>query len=357
MDVMILATDLNGVGKLIYNYLYHWVQSWGSNVSWIGAFGITVILFTVILKLITSPLDVWQKLLARKNAKKMEAMKPELDKIAKQCGSNRDLLAVKQREVYKKYKYSMFGACLPMIVTLVVFFVVFSGFNSAVRHHNSKVFDDLSEVYDTAYSARVEELQGQGLSNDELVEEGTAAAEAAVLEAYRPERFLLTTNIFMPDNWKQPIPSINEFAGTGWGKLGVTGVDKARYEQVMKPLIEHYNKTESGKKQWNGYLILPIVALLLSIVSSRLVRPPEQPSVPGPQGEEQAKAQKSQAKMMALIMPIMMGVLSLFYSTAFALYMVISNLITTTFNLIFNLISKRLDAKAKDKYMSVTIKK
>lgn len=357
MDVMMLATGLNWIGKLIYDNLYGWVQTWGNDFSLIGGFGVTVILFTVFLKIATSPLDIWQKVLARKNSKKMEAMKPELDKITKQCGSNREMLMMKQREVYKKYKYSMFGACLPTIVTLVVFFVIFSGFNSAVRYHNSKVYDDLREVYHTAYQAKADEIKGQGLTESESYKQSIEAAEQAVLAAYKPERFLLTKNIFMPDTWKSPIPGVNEFIGTGIGKLGITdGVDKDEYEQVMKPIVEHYNYTESRKKQWNGYLILPIVALALSILSSKLVRPPEQPAVAG-QTEEQAKMQKSQAKMMMFVMPIMMGVFALFYSTAFALYMVVSNIITTAFNLTFNLVSKAVDAKEKDKYLSTTIKK
>jgi len=46
----------------------------GESVS----FGWTVVLFTVILRLILSPLDVWQKLIARKNSKAMKKMKPQL---------------------------------------------------------------------------------------------------------------------------------------------------------------------------------------------------------------------------------------------------------------------------------------
>ena len=56
MDIMSLATELNLVGKLIYNYLFSWIQTWGSGSDVIGAFGITVIFFTLFLKIATSPL-------------------------------------------------------------------------------------------------------------------------------------------------------------------------------------------------------------------------------------------------------------------------------------------------------------
>lgn len=356
MDFMILATELNWIGKLIYNNLYDWVQGWGSGYELIGAFGITVILFTLFLKLITLPMDFWQKLLARKNTQKMEIMKPELDRINKQCGENKQLQMQKQRELYKRHKYSAFSACLPTIVTLAIFLIVFGGFNSAVRYHNSVVFDNLNEVYETAYAAELANIESDNVSGEEKIAQATAAAESAVLNAYKPEKFFLTTNIFMPDTWKNPIPDVSTYSGTGMGKLGITEMTSTQYNKVMNPIIKKYNYTDSGKSKWNGYLILPIIAFALSVLSTKLIKPADQPAIAG-QTEEQIKAQKSQAKMMTFIMPLMMGVFSLFYSTAFTLYMVVSNVFTTLFNLGFNIIIKQIDAKKKEQMLSTTIKK
>ncbi len=356
MDIMSLATELNFMGKFVYEVLYKWVLTWGIDGKVIGAFAVTVILFTLILKIITSPLDVWQKLISRSNAKKMEVMKPELDKINKLYANDRNVLATKQREVYQKYKYSAFKACLPTIVTLVVFMVVFSGFNSAVKYHNSVVFDNLQNVYETTYSASYEAAVSAGKDDVTAAEEATVSAETAVVDAYELERFLLTNNIFMPDTWKSPIPDVSTYAGTGMGKLGITEVDKTTYEKVMQPIIDEYNFNEKGKSAWNGYLILPVLVGVLSIVSSKLVKPPEQPQVAG-QTEEQAKMQQSQAKMMQYLMPIMMAVFSLFYSAAFSLYMFVSSLFSFTFNVVWNLVQKKYDAKERDLIMSTTVKK
>lgn len=357
MDAMILAVELNSIGKLIYNVLYGWVKSWGSDFALIGAFAITVILFTVFLKTALLPLDLWQKQMGRKNAKKMEMMKPEMDKVTKQCGDNRELLMQKQREIHKKYKYSAFSACLPALVTMVVFFVVFSGFNSAVKYHNYKTFEDLNEIRISVYQEEITALKGEA---DEPTEAQVAAAEKkaadAVLAAYKPEQFLLTTNIFMPDTWKQPIPTKEQFSGTGFGNLGITDVDGNDYDATMRPIIEKYNTNEKGKNVWNGYLILPILAFALSIISSKLIKQPEQPQMAG-QSADQAKMAQSQAKMMTYMMPLMMGVFSLFYSTAFALYMVVSNLYSTVFSILFNVFSKKADAKEKDRILSTTLKK
>ena len=333
MDFMSLATDLNLIGKLVYNVLYKWVLSWGVESDLIGPFALTVIVFTVFLTLLTMPLDIWQKLISRSNARKMEAMKPELEKVNALYANDKATLMQKQRELYSKYKYSATKACLPMLVTMILFFVVFGGFNSAVKHYNSS-----------------------GLSAEEAVAAATAAAENAVAEAYKPEKFLLTQNIFMPDTWADPIPDASTYAGTGMGKLGITDVDSAVYEKVMKPLIEKYNVTEKGKSAWNGYLILPVLVLVLSFVSSKLIKSPDQPQMAG-QSEEQVKMQQNQMKMMSFVMPVIMGVFSLFYSTAFSLYMFIRSFLNLAFNMTWNIVQKKRDTKEREYIMSTTVKK
>lgn len=356
------ATDLNLIGKFIYNVLFGWVQTWSDSWNLVGAFAVTVILFTVILKIVTSPLDLWTKNISRKNQKKMLVMKPELDKITKQCGDNKELLMQKQRALYKKHKYHQFGACLPQLVVMVLFIVIFTGFNSAVRYHNSVTYEKLSAVYSAGLDSDEARDAGQA-AYDKAIAEGKTAIEAtnlkeeakiviaenAVLNAYEPDRFFLTVNIFTPDNWSNPIPSAGDFSGTGIGKLGIPNIDATDYNQVMRPLYEKYNT------RWNGYLILPILALLLNILSTKLMKPADQPQVAG-QTEAQMKQQQQQMKMMQYMMPIIMVVFALFYSAAFTLYMVMNSLLTTVFNISYNLITKRIDKKAIDRYEATTIK-
>lgn len=330
----------NAIGDLIYKYLYGWVVTWSNDWSVIGAFSVTVIMFTLFLKVATSPLDIWQKVSMRKNAKKMEQMRPELEKVQKQCGSNRQLLMQKQREVYKKNKYSMFGSCLPMIVTMVVFFIIFGGYNAAVSKHTKITFEAIDKVYNEVFYAE----ENAALSDAER----TKKAEEAVIAEYDAnykESFFWVKNIFSADGWAKAIPD------KGTAAKNIPNLNTAEYEKVMKPLMDKYN---GG---WNGYLILPIIVLLLNVASMFLNKQQtQQPAMPG-QTEEQIKAQKSQAKIMQFIMPIMMFGFALFYSAAFTLYMAINMVFTTVINLVYNLITKKKDAAEKDRILSTTFKK
>ncbi|MFA6865945.1 MAG: membrane protein insertase YidC [Clostridia bacterium] len=366
MDVITLLGSAIGdaIGKLMYNNLYEWVATWSSNWTLVGAFSVTVIIFTLFLKVIVSPLDVWQKVVTRKNAKKMEEMKPELDKVTKQCGANKELLMQKQRAVHKKYGYSTLSSCLPMIITMAVFFIVFAGFNSAVGMQQQTEYQRLEKVYDTAVSLEYESLVEdgtceeietngiitykpllEGTTEQSIIDSARKSGEQAVLDNEKLEKFFFTKNIFVADTWKSVIPSAADFSNS----RSKIDVDPGKYDRVMSPLMDKY----SG--QWNGFLMLPIVAFLINIASMKLNKMPEQPAMMG-QTEEQQKAQKSQQKLMQYMMPVMMLVFAVMYSAAFTLYMVVNAALTTLFNLGFNIVAKRKDAIEKEKMLSTTVK-
>ncbi|MBO7221686.1 MAG: YidC/Oxa1 family membrane protein insertase, partial [Clostridia bacterium] len=108
----------------------------------IGNIGWTVVVFTIILKVAFSPLDVWQRIANRKNAKAMERMKPQLEVLQAKYGNDKQKFQQEQMALYKRERYSMFGSCLPMIVTMVMFFVIFAGFREMVGWKYASDYQD-----------------------------------------------------------------------------------------------------------------------------------------------------------------------------------------------------------------------
>ena len=108
-----------------------------------------VVLFTVILKVITLPFDFISRSSMRKNSLKMEEMRPELEKLQKQYADNKDLYNQKMMALYKKNGYSMFGSCLPTIITLVIFIVAINAFNDYSRFQNHEYFYDMTVSYNS----------------------------------------------------------------------------------------------------------------------------------------------------------------------------------------------------------------
>ena len=209
----------------------------------IAVFGWSVVAFTVILKLVLSPLDIWQKVISRRNAKAMERMRPQLEALAEKYGDDKQRYQQEQMALYKKEKYSMLGACLPSLITLVVFFVVFTGFREMVGYQ-------FAQDYVTSYNVfeqTMEEELGEGWESYDKTESNAVAyndavdkAQTAVYEFYfSPERtekrgFLWIKNIFVSDNWQDGVPDYLVATGQeGFGMSRITGVMKDEYELVM----------------------------------------------------------------------------------------------------------------------------
>ena len=143
----------------------------------IGNFGWTVVAFTVILKVALSPLDIWQKLVTRKNSKAMERMKPQLEILQAKYGDDKQKFQQEQMALYKREKYSMFGACLPTIVTLVVFFIMFAGFREMSGWKFASDYQAYRNVYETTMETE--------LGTDWELYDGDGAKYEAAKDKYR----------------------------------------------------------------------------------------------------------------------------------------------------------------------------
>ena len=337
----------------------------------VASFGWTVVLFTVILRLILSPLDIWQKVISRRNNKAMERMKPQLEALQARYADDKQRLQQEQMALYKKEKYSTMGMCLPTIVTFVVFFVVFAGFRQMVGYQFAKDYKECVKAYNTSIAEQIEANKdadyivdnGDGKWDiDDVAKTESGAdfyaaakknAQHAVYNVYYSEdqvtirSFLWIKNIFVSDNWAQAVPDFATVTGQkGMATSKLTGITIDEYNDVMAEVLGTGGYGKDGK--WNGLLILPVLSIALSLLSTKLLSGSQaQPPAPAQdaqgEGAEKAKAQQQSMKMMQYVMPIMMGVFALFYSGAFALYMFTSSLCAILFQLTFNLIAKLVD--------------
>ena len=312
--------------------------------SWVGGYGWTVVVFTILLSIVLSPLDVWQKIVMYKNNKAMQRMKPQMEKLQKQFGNNKERLQQEQMKLYKKEHYSMLGACLPLIVTMVVFFIVFAGFNATTKFKAEQNYVEAYNAYAVAADKFKEETT-LSPESEEYEKGWKAAGDAAVLAEYKTESYLWVGNVFMPDNWSKIIPDENAFRNSGIGKIGSNlGKDAVySYTEVMSAVSTKYNT------RWNGFLILPVLSIGLSFLTQFLSKKFNQQ--PGADA-----ATQSSMKYMQFLMPVMMGVFALLYSAAFTIYIVTRSIISTLVQLIFNICVNLKNKRDEDKRLSTTFR-
>lgn len=144
--------DLDFIGKFI-----------GILVGATGV-GVGIILFSLILKLVVLPLDVFQRISMRKQNQKMKENQEEMEKLQKQYANDKDMYNQKVMEMYKKNGMSMFSSCLPMIVSMVIFFVAIGSFNSFSSYSNLENYNTLVKSYNKTLEVNIAELNEDNLT-------------------------------------------------------------------------------------------------------------------------------------------------------------------------------------------------
>ena len=119
-------------------------------IEGIGIIGLGIIVFTLVLKAITLPFDIYQRVKMRKQNLIMKKMKPELEKLQKQYANDKQMYNQKMVELQKKNGIGVLSACLPMLISLVILIVAFQGFRSYSQYANLHLFSEMSREYNTA---------------------------------------------------------------------------------------------------------------------------------------------------------------------------------------------------------------
>lgn len=160
---LLAGVQVSLIGSLgSVSYKYAWLL--GVIESFIGIVadvGLGIILFTLVLKLITLPLDIFSRASMKKNALKMEMMRDDLEKLQKQYANNKQLYQQKMMALYKKNGYSALMPCLPTIISLIFFIIVIGAFSSYSRKADFEVFKKMA----TAYDEEIVSLEGNGIVN------------------------------------------------------------------------------------------------------------------------------------------------------------------------------------------------
>ena len=137
--------SLNWIGNLIR-----------SLCGFIGVVGVGIIAFSLILKLITLPFDIYQRISMRKQNIQMEANKEKMEKLQKQYANDKEKYNQKVMEMYKENGISMFSSCLPMILSLIIFIVAINAFNAFAQYSNVSNYNTMINAYNaelTPYTA------------------------------------------------------------------------------------------------------------------------------------------------------------------------------------------------------------
>ena len=305
------------MNEFLFNILA-WIQ------SWVGSWGWAMVVFTIMVRLVLTPLDVKSRVSMRKTQK----LAPKQQALQKKYANDKEKLNAKMAELYKKEHINSLSSCLPLLLTWPILIAVFGAMRMVA---NRELLMQL----------------GQILNN----------------EVPTLEQWFWIKNLWMPDSFfAASLPDLNTLRvipteqWTEWFSkldqnnlpilikdLGLTVESFSKenlavtIDQIMTAMQQNaaYVEAVAVKPGWtfnllitqfslinsyNGWLLLPILSAASQIFMTKIMG--------GNQAQPAAQGQPNTGKFMQYFFPIFSLIICLSYSAAFALYWVAGNLVS-----------------------------
>lgn len=322
----LLGQIFNGLFNLIYN-----IAEWFTDKPYhVPIIGISVILFTIIVRLILLPMTIKQQ----KFSKLSGLMNPELQEIQAKYKDKRDQVSMmnmqaETKAVYEKYGTSPTGGCLTMLIQLPIMFALYRviykipGYVTKIRELCGGIADKITGSGDD-WATKLDAINGISVS--------ASTGRATLIDKIYN---------LSPEKWSEVQ---NAFSSVDFGNA---------FDQ-----IHGYNNlfgislTQAPGWRLSWALIIPILAGLTQWLSVKLMENKNNVNV-GSQNDQQA-GMASSMKVMNTIMPILSAVFCVSFASCIGLYLIASSVVQIIVQLVIN---KKMNNKDVDEIVKENIEK
>ncbi len=346
---------MQGINEVLFNFL-HWIQ------GWVGSWGWSMVVFTIMIRLVLTPLDIK----SRTSMRKTQKLQPQLTALQKKYANDKEKLNAKTAELYKKEHVNPLSSCLPLLLTWPILIAVFGAMRTAA---NRQILDQVSQILNNQqptmeqwlwiknlwmpdnmfYSALPDYNTLRIISQGEWQEwfnrfGGTLPAQ---LQSFSQEWInSLPADVLknIPETLRTAVTTTGLtadcFAGDNLQGTILLIVEKMKLMDFYREgiaIIPGYTVpllNWSVPHLYNGFLLLPILSAVSQIVMTKVMNGKQQPQPEGPGA--------GTGKFMQWFFPLFSLYICLGYSAAFALYWVAGNLVSMAQTFAIN---KYLDAK------------
>ena len=301
--------------------------------SIVNNYGLSIIFFTLLIKLCLLPLDYK----SRKGMRKMSALAPKQAELQKKYGHDQEKLNRKLQELYKKEGASPMAGCWPLLLSMPILFAMYG----AMRY----------------------------MANEQLVQQTfdlILTGEAAF------EPFLWVKNLWMPDSpfagiWPN-LQSLQMVEEKQWltifntlnadqisalaAKLNMAELTAASFQKgealnntinAIVPLLPVAQESAFLRinlfitelvvvDNFNGLFILPILSAVSQFVMTKLTEQKNPQPAPAANGQQQPNS----GAFMKWFFPLFSLWICASSNAAFALYWVVTNIFSLVTNLVIN---------------------
>lgn len=296
----ILSKIINVLFELIYSF----------TVS--HSLGITIILFTVIVRSVLMPLTLKQQ----RSTRKMQRIQPQIQKIQDKYKNKTDpeskqKMSMEMQEIYTKNKTSPFTGCLPMLIQMPILFAMYEVLRNLPFYIN-----DIGNIFESM-AAQVMNVNGYA----DIITESFSSVTKGLTK-------------FDVNTMNSVVDFLSHLSRTQWGEfMQAVGLNQdatfVASQQLQSSINEFltFNLSEAPGLSWPG-IIWPVLAGGTTWLQSWLMQRANDKRQRFNKGKvsSEMKQQQTTMKTMNIIFPIMMGFFVISMPLGLGLYWVAGNL-------------------------------
>jgi len=129
--------------------------TWINNL--VGNYGWSIVVFTLLIRLVLLPLDIKSK----KSMRAMTKIQPKVQALQKKYANDKEKLNQKTMELYRKEHVSPTAGCLPMLISLPILWIMFSAMRTLGNEYTIQMLLNMKE---TGKSLELADLKAAGYS-------------------------------------------------------------------------------------------------------------------------------------------------------------------------------------------------
>lgn len=320
---------MSGLFQSILEWIYRWV----------GNYGWSVVVFTLLIRMVMLPFDIKSK----KSMRAMNKIQPKVALLQKKYANDKDKLNLKLNELYRKEHVSPMASCLPMLITLPILWFMFAAMRNMANEHTIQMILGIAET-----------------------------GEVPAMQSW-----LWIKNVFQPDSFMSTIlPKVGDTLKTivpvsGSSILTEANIEAARaflateqyaaiaaqyganaFTQIplnlvfFHPVLTLPTSFANLFQYANGLFILPVLAAVSQFLMTKFTNGNSIKKDENASDEQMAAANAMNSGFMKWFFPLFSLWICAGYNAAFAIYWMAANVIQVVQQIIVNWYFDRQDRKA-----------
>ena len=299
---MFLAFKLSDIITVPFGWLLSVLYDFTNN------YGLALIIFAVIVKLILLPISA----ITKKNSMKMSRLQPRVQEIQKKYADDQMKMNEEMQALYKREKVSMGGGCLWSFIPLLILFPLYAVVRQPIQYMLGETAEAAVEIVKV-----IKDAAPTLFSKNDYYDQMIAAP-------------------LIPQYWnqiKEAIPAIADSVreGVNFDFFGINLAQNAQWKVW----------SDSWQWDWNhiGAFLIPVLSATSQLLSMFISQKMNNSVIKNEKGlgDEEA-AKKSQAnqsmKMMMFMIPLMSLFIGFSYPVVMSLYWLVQGLVAIVIDVI-----------------------